>query len=59
MPHYRLYFPDWEDRISKAMDLECSSDDEAIEKATNVRHRHVTELWQGIRLVKRIEPSST
>jgi hypothetical protein len=59
MPYYRLYYVDWENRISKAMDLDCSSDSEAIEKVTSVRYPHAIELWQGIPLVERIEPSST
>lgn len=57
MPHYRLYFLQPGNRVSKALDLYCQTDDEAIEKALNLRDVQMSvELWQGIRLVRRIEP---
>jgi hypothetical protein len=56
MPHYRVYFLGGGNRINEAIDLDCKNDDEAIEKATGVRYTHAIEVWQGTRLVKRIDP---
>jgi hypothetical protein len=39
------------------MDLDCADDEEAIDNASNLRGLEAMELWQGTRLVKRIEPS--
>jgi len=55
MPHYRLYTLGRGNRISQAVDLDCETDAEAIEKARALYPRDPIELWQGKRLVKRIE----
>lgn len=55
MPHYRLYTLGPGNRISQAVDLECETDAEAIEKARTLHPHEPVELWQGKRLVKRIE----
>lgn len=56
MPHYRLYFLRADNRVDRAVDLDCESDEEAIDKASELRGLEAMELWQGTRLVKRIEP---
>lgn len=56
MPHYRLYFLHSDNRISRAIDVECAGDEHAIEQAASFRYVHAIEVWQGTRLVKRIEP---
>jgi hypothetical protein len=56
MAHYRLYFLHLDNRISRAIDVDCAGDEHAIEQASSFRYVHVIEVWQGTRLVKRIEP---
>jgi hypothetical protein len=56
VPHYRLYFLRADNRVDRAVDLDCANDEEMIAKASELRALQAMELWQGIRLVKRIEP---
>jgi hypothetical protein len=58
MPHYRLYFLHLDNRISNAVDLDCETDEAAIEKVSSLRYVHAMELWQGTRLVKRFNPTT-
>jgi hypothetical protein len=59
MAHYRVYFLDGASHINEAAALDCENDEEAIKKATGIRYSHAIEVWQGERLVKRIEPEPT
>jgi hypothetical protein len=56
MAHYRLYFLDATDRIRGAVDLECESDSEAINRVEGQRarrgHSHGMELWQQTRQIR-------
>ena len=54
MGHYRLYFLDEQGHIKRPLDLECETDEDALEAASQHRHQHGTELWEGKRLVGRI-----
>jgi hypothetical protein len=56
MPHYRLYFLQVTGGINEAVDLDCATDTEAIDRARDLSKGREVELWQGIRLVKRIMP---
>jgi hypothetical protein len=56
VPHYRLYFLRADNRVDRAVDLDCANDEEMIAKASELRGLQAMELWQGIRLVKRLEP---
>lgn len=57
MTHYRLYFFDARDHISRAVDIECRDDDEAIANVREHAHPFAIELWQGARRIDRFEPS--
>jgi hypothetical protein len=48
---YRLYFLDEAGRIQQGVDLECATDEEAIEVAEQHRDGHDLELWSGARVV--------
>jgi hypothetical protein len=56
MPHYRLYFLRADNRVDRAVDLDCADDEEAINKASELRGPQAMELWQRTRLVTRILP---
>ena len=57
MTHYRLYFFDARDHISRALDIECRDDGEAIAHVGEHPHPFAIELWQGARRIERFEPS--
>jgi hypothetical protein len=52
---YRLYFLDRDDHIHSAINLDCADDDQAVALAHEHHDGAPMELWQGARLVKRIE----
>ena len=55
MQEYRLYFIDPSDRINGAVELYCTDDAEAVQRAmTRVDGVHWLELWQGARRVSQI-----
>ena len=54
MPDYRIYFIDPKNRISRMPEVvECSDDQEAIQKAVQFIDGQDVELWDGARLVAR------
>jgi hypothetical protein len=55
MKSYRIQFFDARDRPTHSHEMDCSSDDDAIERTARLRHRHGLELWDGDRLVWRFE----
>ncbi len=54
MPDYRLYLLNDRGHIHSAKDLQCSSDEEAVEKAEQFRDGRALELWQQARFIKKI-----
>lgn len=56
MAWYRLYFFNSKDKIARALDLQCESDEEAISRVADHPHDFALELWQGPRRVRRFEP---
>jgi hypothetical protein len=52
-----LYFFDARDHISRALDIECRDDAEAIASVREHDHPFAIELWQGARRIERFEPS--
>ena len=54
--HYRVYFLNAKGHIIRSHDLECASDEEAIEHLRGLDHAHALELWERARRVHRIEP---
>ena len=55
MSHYRLYLLDDHDHITRGLDLSCRDDLDAKSAAEMYRAAHAVELWQGPRLVGRLE----
>lgn len=53
---YRLYHLDGSGRISAAEWIEAAGEDEAIGIARSLRKSPLCEIWQGDRLIARIEP---
>jgi len=54
VPAYRVFLIDRNGHISRpAEHIDCSDDQEAIEKAQRLVDGHDVELWDGVRLVKR------
>ncbi|MDB5479904.1 MAG: hypothetical protein JWO83_957 [Caulobacteraceae bacterium] len=52
MLSYRLYFLGREGRITSAVELECSSDEEALEAVEAHADGRPMELWQQARKVR-------
>ena len=55
MAYYRAYLVDRDDRIQKAVDLDCADDGAAIEAARQLVNGHDVELWQHHRKIIRLE----
>ena len=51
MQHYRAYFLDQDGRISNAIDMECTDDEQAKECAKKFVSDRNAELWQEARLI--------
>jgi hypothetical protein len=52
MLSYRLYFLGREGRITRAVELECASDDEALRAVEEHADGRPMELWQQARKVR-------
>lgn len=55
MPDYRLYFLDPDGKISRALELRCRDDDDAIQRAETHIDGRAMELWSLKRRVKEFE----
>ena len=55
MTAYRVRFFDADGHAAHAHQMDCQNDDDAIERAARLRHRHGLEVWEGERLVWRFE----
>jgi hypothetical protein len=56
MRHYSLYLLKPGHRVGPPIDFDCDTDAEAVEKALRLRESDKSlELWQGTRLIRRIE----
>src|SRR5215207_9767842 len=53
MASYRIYRLNPEGQFLDAVDLDCTNDEEAIEKACALFAKDISELWEGSRLVHR------
>jgi hypothetical protein len=56
MADYRLYLLDRQGRISRAVPLDCETDDQAVDQVHAFPHDQGKELWQRDRLVDRFVP---
>lgn len=54
---YRLFVLDEQGKIKKSKALDCASDEDAIEEANRRADGRTLELYDGCRLVLRIEPA--
>lgn len=55
MATYRLYCLDGVGKVASAEWLEADSDDGALSAADAIRNGRACELWEGARLVARLE----
>jgi hypothetical protein len=53
MPNYRAYLVGSDSRFIKAIDLDCTDDETAIEAAKKLVDDHDVELWQRDRRIGR------
>ena len=54
--HYRLYYLNEGGSIWRAVDLDCVDDETALKEAAKHLSQWGLELWQGTRVVARLEP---
>lgn len=52
MLSYRLYFLGREGRITRAVELECANDEDALQAVEEHVDGHPMELWQQARKVR-------
>jgi hypothetical protein len=53
MPHYRIYFIDRDNDVSRPSEVvECADDEEAIQKTKQFVAGQDIELWDGPRLIR-------
>jgi hypothetical protein len=57
--YYRFYFLDTNDRIRRAIDVQCSDDNHAIEQAKERLEGRALEVWQASRPVRRVNADGT
>ncbi|HTK34280.1 MAG TPA: hypothetical protein VL358_03190 [Caulobacteraceae bacterium] len=55
---YLIHFFDRHEHLRRSRQVNCDSDDEAIERSALLAHSEVLEVWQGDRRVWRFEPSA-
>jgi hypothetical protein len=55
MRHYRVYSLDHSGQISRARDVECRDDLDALALAEQAARRESMEVWQGTRFVARVK----
>jgi hypothetical protein len=55
MRQYSLYLMEPGRRVGRPLDFDCENDQAAVEKAVSLQTDFLLELWQGTRLVLRIE----
>ncbi len=54
MPSYQVRMFSAQGRRRREMEIECDSDEDAIERLLSLHHPHALELWSGDRLVERM-----
>lgn len=59
MATYRLFFLDHRSKVRHSLATECADDDEAVSWALAQPRGEPTELWQGERVVRRLDPEPT
>jgi hypothetical protein len=55
MAHYRAYVIGRDDRIQKAVDLDCTDDEAAVEAARQFVDGNDVEVWQQNRKLTRLK----
>jgi hypothetical protein len=54
---YTVHFFDEFEHVRRSIRLYGQTDEQVIDEAAALRHRHVLEIWQGDRRVWRFEPA--
>jgi hypothetical protein len=54
---YRLYLFDASGRIRERVEMECETDEHAMELAAQAEHPYAKEVWLDARRVGRFEPT--
>lgn len=55
MVEYRFHYLSPNETVALFHDALCADDDDALERARSLRHAHGVEVWQGRRVVGRVE----
>lgn len=55
MAEYRFHYLSPDQSVALFHDAFCRNDDDALARARSLRHAHDIEVWQGRRIVGRIE----
>lgn len=56
MATYRLFFLDHRSKVRHSLAAECLDDDEALAWALAQPRGQTAELWEGERVIRRLEP---
>jgi len=56
MQAYFIRFMDERGQVRRSSPMNCTNDDDAIQKAAMTVYKHAFELWLGDRFVWRFEP---
>lgn len=55
MAHYRIYCLDGANKVASASWVEADDDDDAIDRVKELHDGYKCEVWEGQRLVARID----
>jgi hypothetical protein len=55
MPHYQTYFIGRDGQFKSAIELDCATDDSAVESAKQLVNGADVELWHHGRLIQRFK----
>lgn len=58
MTDYTVHYFDEHEHVRKARRLACPTDADAVQQAILFYHPYALEVWQGERLVSRLEPDA-
>ena len=58
MKHYRIYSLNHQGGISRARDLDCADDLDALSQGEKLSAENPVEIWQGSRRVARVKPGN-
>ena len=59
MPTYRIFSVGEHGQLRRIGELDCANDAEILLRAGEFKIQGPVEIWQGARLVKRLDPASS